>query len=380
MIRHARNQRRGLPRPMDRRARMWACTWNNPVFQDRGTEEAYFIGHQDAYVERARDALIDIVQRHNNVLGAYGQLERGADGGNLHLQFFIRLKGATGFNTVREMVPHVNIAACNGSFEDNKKYCSKEETRIAGPWNCPDNEDWWPKPGARKDLDRLAGYIQDGLTYIEIFNLEPGMALKYVNHIHKCMGAIDRPRVRQPVRVCLFYGDTGTGKSHLAYTPWVRGEEYDSRMYRVCNPKWMDQYDSQPVLVIDDTDWLGWPIGDVLTMLDQWPLQRERKGSSVWGKWTHIMVLHNDPVAAWNFKGWKPQHGGGATHGQLLALDRRFDTIIRFTGAGWQNVVHSFDRGSWDNLHQVYGPHCPADLSVVDGSDSDDEKEEEEKE
>lgn len=211
--------------------------------------------------------------------------------------------------------------------------------------------------GKRKDLDLIADLLNAGNTSWEQIYLAVGSgAIRYVSHITKVLGLLDKPKVRtNGLQVALLYGETNTGKSHTAWGPWVDGENVSPDVYRVCHPSWMDGYESQSTLIIDDVDFLDWPIGSVLQVLDKWPVQRQRKGSSVWAKWNRVLVCHNSYFREWQFKGAKPAQGTtGCTHSQMEALDRRFSVIIRFTGTCFADRRLYVERGSLSLLGPPY--------------------------
>ena len=61
------------------------------------------------------------------------QKERGAEGTE-HIQAYISFENAVAFTTVKTIFQGAHIEAARGSPEENRTYCTKEETRVAGPW------------------------------------------------------------------------------------------------------------------------------------------------------------------------------------------------------------------------------------------------------
>lgn len=51
-----------------------------------------------------------------------------------HLQGFIQMKERSTLKTMKKLIPGAHLELCKGSLEDNISYCSKDESRVAGPW------------------------------------------------------------------------------------------------------------------------------------------------------------------------------------------------------------------------------------------------------
>lgn len=66
--------------------------------------------------------------------GFVWQIERGEVGGNRHIQAYVVFKRNIRFNAVRALIPGAHIERCYGSHEQCVAYCTKEETRLEGPW------------------------------------------------------------------------------------------------------------------------------------------------------------------------------------------------------------------------------------------------------
>lgn len=81
------------------------------------------------------------------------QAEKGESGTD-HLQGLLIFKEAKSFESIKKLLPTAHIEKCK-NLEASKKYCSKEETREAGPWISPGikiNAGEYKKP-KRKSLD-----------------------------------------------------------------------------------------------------------------------------------------------------------------------------------------------------------------------------------
>jgi len=91
-------------------SRHYICTLNNPTEDAQSTLESIF----------------------NRVKATYliGQLEKGKEG-TIHLQFSVNFKNAVRTSVFKGIPLHAEkVNRDNGVYE----YCSKEDTRLEGPW------------------------------------------------------------------------------------------------------------------------------------------------------------------------------------------------------------------------------------------------------
>jgi len=83
-------------------------------------------------------ATLKFIIGDNTESGFTMQVEKGEEMGKFHFQGVIYLKNATSFSSVKTQfnnwgyVPH--IEKCNNKIKAIA-YCSKENTRVKGPWN-----------------------------------------------------------------------------------------------------------------------------------------------------------------------------------------------------------------------------------------------------
>lgn len=100
------------------------------------------------------------------VVSAVFQLEQGEKSGYEHWQIFLRFKNQKRFTTLRKQFSAAGLATAHieprrGSVAQAVAYCSKEETRISGPYYFGDSIDVESRQGHRSDLDRLREMVLD---------------------------------------------------------------------------------------------------------------------------------------------------------------------------------------------------------------------------
>lgn len=198
------------------------------------------------------------------------QLERGSSGTE-HLQGYCSRGGSTSFSTWKASIGHrAHIEAARGSAEENKAYCTKEDTRVEGPWEYGSV----PSPGLRSDLTGIIAAARDStVPLVDVLEANPEAFLRY----HKGVLAIRsvcEPRRDFKTTVYWYYGSTGSGKSRKAH------DEAPEAYWKPGGTKWWDGYDGHHDVIIDDYRRDLCPFHELLRLFDRYPMQVEVKGGS----------------------------------------------------------------------------------------------------
>lgn len=124
------------------------------------------------------------------------QLERGEETGRLHLQMYLELHDSMRIQTVVNVVKSivgkgksVRVEKRQGSQTQAVAYCSKEDTRIAGPWS-------FGKPASRgrskrdtrKHKSVLLDCISNGLKPREVWVAYPQVYMthyRFIEHLQR---------------------------------------------------------------------------------------------------------------------------------------------------------------------------------------------------
>jgi len=214
---------------------------------------------------------------------------------------------------------------------DNKVYCTKQDSRLAG---CvPFEYGEVPQPGEKPAADesRLEAFIKamdkDGLT--TAMDNDPSTYVRSHSGLDKLAGIYQGrkiPQVRE-VTVYVAYGATsGSGKSWFAHT-WDSVEHTfpvpDLRHKERLN---LDGYTGQRTLLLEDYD------GEIefrslLRMLDKYKAQFNTKGGMVWGVWDTVIITSNKHPSRWYDDSVDPW--GLTDHSPLR---RRIDFLLEFSG------------------------------------------------
>lgn len=187
--------------------------------------------------------------------------------GREHDQGYVYFKNERGsLRQVARELGNAHVEMCKGSFEDNCKYCSKDNNvREFGER---------PQQGLRTDLIEIYESIRKGyVTVDEVTEEDPMMYHRYGRTLEKLEDIAHRKKFRNWMTECdWIYGKTGTGKSAHAF------ENYDPSTHFVyANDKgWWDGYKGQEIVIINE--FRGQiKYHELLELIDQYPKTVKRR-------------------------------------------------------------------------------------------------------
>lgn len=245
------------------------------------------------------------------------QKEQGAQG-TLHLQGYARLKKSLSIGAVKNALsmPGAHLEKANGTEEQCKAYCTKVETRVAGPWELGD---YLPSQGQRNDLKKCAALIAEGKSLSVVAAADPSTFVRYSKGLAALQAALAVRKMRDPIEVVVIWGPTGVGKSHWAWTNFPLDRLF---CWNANSGKpWFDGYAGEDILVIDEFSGEQ-PLAYMNRVLDRYPLTVEVKGGSVQANWTKAIITSNiDPA------NWYSQANGLNTPERIASLLRRLTWI-----------------------------------------------------
>ncbi len=247
------------------------------------------------------------------------QMEEGEDK-TRHFQGYVRLKTNQRLSYMKKILPRAHWIPANGSDQQNKVYCTKEDGRLEGPWEL--GEPFVSKRGKRTDLVALYLLAKSDAPLAVIAEQMPGCYMRHhraVKHIrHIC--AMDNPGIREDLKIYVLLGEPGTGKTAWAYAK-------DSNLFAVPVGKdiWYDGYGGQATVLLDDFSG-QMRLVDILRVLDKYPVQVPIKGSFVFLHCTKIIITTNVPIEDW--------YDYTTRQDSLQALMRRVHRYYRCTKEG----------------------------------------------
>lgn len=158
--------------------------------------------------------------------------------GTAHLQGYVHLKDRMGFKQLKKLFPSMHIEKANGNSEENKIYCSKE-LNFFEMGTCPKTGGDASKDSWKAILEASEkgnwDYIKENHPRVWVTMSEKLISKRIPDTI-----------VMDTIENEWWYGNTGTGKSRLAW------EKYGTICYQKMLNKWWDGYDCQPIVIIEE--------------------------------------------------------------------------------------------------------------------------------
>lgn len=263
-----------------RRSRNWVFTLNNP---------------QDDEDPQEWDGVRYIVW----------QKESGVNNTE-HLQGYVVWNNPQALSWCRGRNGRAHWEIARGTLEQNIAYCTKDDTRVAGPWTRGHK----PQAGKRNDIHDCTDMLDNGHSLREVALAYPVPYVKYHAGFKSYRLETAQDRSGQP-NIIILWGPTGCGKSKLVYDTFPQA-------YRKPKGKWWDGYHTQDTVVFDDFySWISYD--EILRILDWYPLMVEIKNGYVrLVANTFVFTSNKDPML------WYVGGRDGRPERNRNALWRRF--------------------------------------------------------
>jgi len=284
---------------------------------------------------------------------AVWQRERCPSTGRLHWQCFVRFKQPKGHNFVRLELfrsdkTWAKILKHDDKPEECRKYCMKRYTRTedlpnSGPFELGE----FAPPSESTPLAKVRKRVKDGATMGDLLNDEEVADTVMRSHVG-VKAVIDHAvserglQIRNNLKVRVYYGAPGAGKSRLAYAEaltFVGGDPRDVfRFPPPINGKvWWGSYRGQRAVIFDDYDsWFPWSY--LLNVTDRYPMEVEYKGGHIFLCAELIVFTSNVPVQEWK-SGEANKSGGEVRPDHMCAFMRRVSKVVCFPAVGSDCIV-----------------------------------------
>lgn len=265
------------------RARAWCFTINNPTDIDV----------QQYQLEQPPNDVVFGTKDLSGIAGSASflvcQLEMG-EHGTPHIQGYVYLKGrGKTFEALKSLSPRARFAQAKGTAEQNDTYCSKLDTRLAGPWRLGEI----PRQGNRSDLAQAVALVTGAAGLRMVANETPLAYVRYgrgLRGLHELvMSNVPRPK---PLMIYL-WGPTGTGKTTEV------GLSFPDVFYKPIktsktSQEWWDGYDNHTTIFWDEFyGSIPWSL--MLKLGDDTPLATEVKGGFTYCHAKYVIFASNVP-------------------------------------------------------------------------------------
>lgn len=264
------------------------------------------------YYETREPLWVPLKFDRNTMVCLVYQPETCPDSGKPHIQGFIHTKKKMRLKGIKKLIGCTWVkmirSSENSSDEDNKNYCSKDESRTPGKdakYTMMEG-DFGSFKGKRNDILLVTDALLAGRTRRDIA-MDESLRVTWIRHRTGFIGwegDIAEERHERP-RVVVLWGVTGSGKTTRARELM---EEVGGPWYvKPKNEKWWDHYKCGMNVIIDefskaygDIDWLKLLIGDL-------PFIVECKGGSTQLNCKLIVITSNIRPEEW-YETEKSQH------------------------------------------------------------------------
>lgn len=271
-------------------AKRWCFTLNNP--DDCGITSDDVLSWDHRYIVFQREV---------------------GESGTPHFQgsiFFDKTKRLAG---LKKICKFAHWEPMRGNADQAIAYCTKEDTRTAGPWEDGDRP--VSRQGHRSDLENFSDSVKHGDSVNDLWDTHTSVMIRYTRGAQEAINhyAARNCPTKRDIEVYIYWGKTATGKTTRVY-------DQHPDCYSLDNYPWFDGYNGQDVLLMDDF-YGNVPISVMLKMLGGFPFRVQVKGSTVLAKWTKVYITSNTDPDTW-YKNVPSE--------VLAAFKRRITDIIYF--------------------------------------------------
>lgn len=261
-----------------------------------------------------------------------GQTESCPETGRVHFQGFIQFKRRRSMRQVKRWLGDdtVHLEIARGTAEENRAYCTKEETRESG--GLAFELGTIVSQGERRDLNEMGEAALSGESLLSIAESNTASYARYHGEIRAIRQLAQRERTRawRNVRVWVFHGDSGAGKSALA-------RRYDPALFALdCAGEQrivFDGYEGDKTLLIDDF-YGNIRYNFLLRILDGYQLQLPARYANCYAEYDTVILTSNVHPDEW--------YKGLFASGMSAALKRRINEIF-FIECQWDGSRISDD-------------------------------------
>ena len=280
----------------DPRGKHYVFTWNNPPELASMTRTEWVTKRWE-YLQT------------KGVTWMVCQLETAPSTGTVHLQGAVTFKTVVRRQAVANFLSKAWVQQRKGSIQECVEYCTKDETRLDGPWEFgerPTGQEAGRKnlPGAK--LKEIYDLMTDGTTLDEIMALYPADFIRMERNIRAVWTRLTQKRASGPrldLKVIVLNGPTGSGKTRTAFE--LAGGYDADKVFVVQKTTgkgqtvWWNGYESQPTVILDEFDDTWYSYKELLRVLDVHPYRCDTKGGFVWLAATTIIITSCRPPRMW---------------------------------------------------------------------------------
>ncbi|QUX80158.1 putative Rep protein [Feline stool-associated circular virus] len=262
----------------------------------------------------------------NQLLGAgkitygIGQIESCPETGRRHFQFYIQVGRTQKLAWMRRHISDkAHFEQARGNVQQNIDYCSKQDSRLDGPWEVGIAR----RQGQTTGLTAATEMIASGAAVCEVAKLYPVVWVRHgkgLVHLRQTL-ALDADRREfgpDGPELWVLYGPSGSGKSRFAKEHWP------DAFWKAPYSQWWDGYGKHETVILDDFKDDSMRLADLQRLIDWYPLWVEVKGGSLPMLATRYVITSNTHPETWYTRAdvhktiWRRVQDFAEKHGRLL--------------------------------------------------------------
>ena len=249
------------------------------------------------------------------------QKEKGNKEGTEHFQGMVMFTKRLTLSQLKKIDPRAHWEMMRGTPEQALTYCTKQDTKIDGPWydGAPKEDAIKQKPGKRSDLEDCLATFKDQGKQAAI-DQHAATMIRYHSGIEYCAKGLDSPYERPKPFNAIFWGGHNTGKTYAAQNNY--GTYYEVPRSSNSIP-WLNGYTNQNTLIIDEFGKGIYSLTAMNKYLDKVCPEINVKNGYGYGKWNNVIILSNDDPSTW-------YRGEGVSEEQRDAFFSRFHLVKEF--------------------------------------------------
>ena len=213
------------------------------------------------------------------------QLEKAPETGKIHVQGYAEAKYGKSWEAWKKAFnsKSMHIEGRRGSAAQAAEYCQKEDSRVMPPVERGEIS----KQGKRSDLDEAALLIKMGGQLQAVAEAYPTQFIRYHSGFKALKLTLNQPQRRKGMHTFFVSGRSGCGK-----TLWAQRTYPNAFMASDCKEGWLDGYDGQKEIIIDEFEGL-FPRQLMLRMMDDTAMKCPVKGGFVVLACTVLIITTN---------------------------------------------------------------------------------------